>query len=87
MSWPFPVKMSNTTLRVRDSNSTSCMCSTSFASFGDDTTTRFCCPMRKRKMSSNSFARSVRLRWLRSSPTRSQFLFLKLLVEEGKGRD
>nr|KYP54810.1 hypothetical protein KK1_001011 [Cajanus cajan] len=84
MSWPFPVKISNTTLHVWDPNSMPCVCSTSFSSSGDDTTTRFRCPMRRRKMSSNFFARSVRLRWLRSSPTWSQFLFLKLLVEEGK---
>nr|KYP72546.1 hypothetical protein KK1_005138 [Cajanus cajan] len=87
MSWPSPVKMLNTTLRVRDPNSTPCVCNTSFANSGDDTTTWFRCPMRRRKMSPNFFARSVRLRWLKSSPTWCQFLFLKLLVEEGKGGD
>ncbi|RYR27579.1 hypothetical protein Ahy_B01g051595 [Arachis hypogaea] len=72
MSWPLPVKMSNTTFRVRDPNSTPCVCRTSFASSGDETTTRFRCPMRRRKMSPNFFASSVRFRWFRSSPTCSQ---------------
>ncbi|MFS7947202.1 hypothetical protein Hanom_Chr06g00545331 [Helianthus anomalus] len=72
MSCPFPVKISKTTLRVRDPNSTPWVWSTSFASSGDDTTTRLRCPMRRRNISPNFFARSVKLRWFRSSPTWSQ---------------
>ncbi|MFS7896899.1 hypothetical protein Hanom_Chr00s006133g01732511 [Helianthus anomalus] len=73
MSCPFPVKISKTTLRVgRDPNSTPWVWSTSLASSGDDTTTRLRCPMRRRNISPNFFARSVKLRWFRSSPTWSQ---------------
>ena len=43
------------------------------ASSGEETTTRLQCRMRRRKQSSNFLARSVRLRWLRSSLTCSQF--------------
>ncbi|BAS74965.1 Os01g0820050, partial [Oryza sativa Japonica Group] len=72
MSCPLPVKMSNTTLRVRDPNSTPCVWSTSRASGGEETTTRLRCPIRRRKMSPNLRASAARLRWLRSSPTCSQ---------------
>ncbi|GJN14074.1 hypothetical protein PR202_gb00852 [Eleusine coracana subsp. coracana] len=72
MSWPFPVKMSKTTLRVRDPNSTPCVWSTSLASSGVETTTRLRTPMRRRKMSPKRFAMAIRLRWFRSSPTWSQ---------------
>ncbi|RXH96473.1 hypothetical protein DVH24_008977 [Malus domestica] len=43
------------------------------ASSGKETTTRLRCPMPRRKQSSNFLARSMGLRWLRSSLTWSQF--------------
>lgn len=72
MSWPFPVNISKTTLRVRDPNSTPCVCNTSRARGGEETTTRLRWPIRRRKASPYLRASSVRLRWFRSSPTWSQ---------------
>ncbi|WVZ75851.1 hypothetical protein U9M48_023875, partial [Paspalum notatum var. saurae] len=72
MSAPLAVKMSKTRLRGREPNSTPCVCSTSVASRGSDTTTRLRTPRRRRNTGPYRADRRARKRWLRSLPTRSQ---------------
>uniref|UniRef100_A0A0E0NEN0 Uncharacterized protein n=1 Tax=Oryza rufipogon TaxID=4529 RepID=A0A0E0NEN0_ORYRU len=72
MSAPLAVKMSKTTLRGRDPNSTPCVCSTSVASFGSDTTTRLRTPSRRRNTGPYRADIAARNLWFRSFPTCSQ---------------
>ncbi|KAF9662990.1 hypothetical protein SADUNF_Sadunf18G0111800 [Salix dunnii] len=72
MSCPLPVKISKTTLRGRDPNSTPCACRTWLASSGSDTTAKFFEPSLSRKTGPYVCDIEARRRWFRSLPTWSQ---------------
>jgi len=72
MSCPLPVKISKTTLRGRDPNSTPCVCRTWLASSGSDTTAKFFEPSLSRNTGPYVCDIEARRRWFRSLPTWSQ---------------